>query len=127
MVVNNMKTETLGEWAFLACVLIAVLAGLAATYASGVLGGQTGNIYALLVVLGIVVGLTTVTEKETTPFLVASVALLVAATVTGAAGFSAIPFIGALIGSIVSFIGVFVAPAAVIIAVKAVYALASKK
>ena len=122
-----MKTETLGEWAFLACVLIAVLAGLAATYASGVLGGQTGNIYALLVVLGIVVGLTTVTEKETTPFLVASVALLVAATVTGAAGFSAIPFIGALIGSIVSFIGVFVAPAAVIIAVKAVYALASKK
>ncbi len=119
-----MKTETLGEWAFLACVLIAVLAGLAATYASGVLGGQTeGSINALLVVLGIVVGLTTVTEKETTPFLVAAVALIVAGTVA----FSTIPFVGALIGSIVGFIGVFVAPAAVIIAVKAVYALASKK
>ena len=123
LIVNNMKTETLGEWAFLACVVIAVLAGLAVTYASGAVTGQTDNINVLLVALGVVVGLTTITEKETTPFLVSAIALIVAGTV----GFSAIPPFGDLIAAIISFIGVFVAPAAVIAAVKAVYALASKK
>ncbi len=118
-----MKTETLGEWAFLACVLIAVVAGLAVGASVTGVSGQTGNISALLVVLGVVVGLTTVTEKETTAFLVASVALIVA----GSVGFAAVPLIGPLISAIVAFIGVFVAPAAVIIAVKALYALASKK
>lgn len=118
-----MKTETLGEWAFLACILIAVLAGLAVGAGVAGVSGYTGSISALLVVLGVVVGLTTVTEKETTPFLVAAVALIVA----GSVGFVAVPWIGSLISAIVGFIGVFVAPAAVIIAVKAVYALASRK
>lgn len=120
-----MKTETLGEWAFLACVVIAVLAGLAVGAGVGGVATYESSISLLLVVLGVVVGLTTITEKETTPFLVASIALVVA----GSAGFSAIAIanIGAILDSIVSFIAIFVAPAAVITAVKAVYALASKK
>lgn len=120
-----MKTETLGEWAFLACIVIAVLAGLAVGAGVAGVSGYAGSINALLVVLGVVVGLTTITEKETTPFLVAAIALVVAGTV----GFSAIDIanIGTILDSIVGFIGVFVAPAAVITAIKAVYALASRK
>lgn len=117
-----MAMEKFGEWAFLACVGIAVLAGLAV--GAGQLEGQTNTITALLLVLGAVVGLTTVTEKETTPFLVAAVALVTAGTVS----YSVIhPTVGMMVDKILDFIGVFVAPAAVLVAFKAVYALASKK
>src|SRR3989338_7918607 len=107
-----MKTETLGEWAFLACVVIAVLAGLAVGAGVGGVSGYAGSISLLLVVLGVVVGLTTITEKETTPFLIAAIALVVAGTV----GFSAINIagIGGILDSIVGFIGVFFSPSAVI-------------
>ncbi len=113
-----MTTEKLGELAFLASVVIAVLAGLVALDAS-----MVGNVTALLVVLGIGVGLLNVSEKETTPFLVAAIALVVSGTV----GFGAVPTVGMYLDKIVGNIATFVAPAAVIVAVKAVYALASKK
>jgi len=66
---------------------------------------------------------TCITEKETTSFLVAAVALLLA----GTANFSAIPGIGQYIAQILHFVGIFVAPAAVIVALKAVYALGRGK
>lgn len=118
------KAERVGEWAFLACVVIAILAGIAV----GAAGVSSAWVALLLVVLGVIVGLTTVTEKEVTPFLVAAVALVVVSarpifTVID----NAIPLLGSIIDGIVVNITIFVAPAAIIIAVKAVYALASKK
>lgn len=103
-----------GEWAFIACVLIAVIAGIAAP-------GE-GMVAIALVVLGLIVGLLNISEKETTPFLVAAIALIVA----GTAGFSLIPEIGAMVANIVGNIAVFVAPAAVIVALKAVWTMAKK-
>jgi len=121
-----MKAEKAGEYAFLVCILVALIAGLAAPWISPAI---TGYVSVLLVVLGVVIGLTTITEKETTPFLVAAIALIV--SVTGAVGFQAINFVAAPVGSmiqgIVVNIATFTATAAIIIAVKAVYALASKK
>lgn len=114
----KMSTEKVGELAFLAGVVIAVLAALVTLDAA-----MLGNVTALLVVLGIVVGLLNVSEKETTPFLVAAIALVAA----GTAGFGAVPTVGGYLTGIVSNLATFVAPAAVIVAVKAVYALASKK
>lgn len=103
-----------GEWAFIACVIIAVIAGIA----------TPGNATAVLalVALGIIVGLLNISEKETMPFLVASIALIVA----GTAGFSSIPEIGPMVANIVGNIAVFVAPAAVIVALKAVWSMAKK-
>ncbi len=115
-----MNTSRLGELAFLAFVIIAVLAGLATI---AVPMAQMGVVLAVLVVLGVIVGLLNVSEKETTPFLVAAVALLVA----GTASFSALGTAGEVISNILAFIGAFVAPAAVIVALKAVYALGAKK
>lgn len=108
-----------GEWAFLISVVIAVLAGLA----SGVATGYEAGVTALLVILGIIVGLLNITEKETQAFLIASVGLIVASTAT----FVAIPFVGSVIDAILNYIAVFVAPAAVIVAVKAIASLASSK
>lgn len=117
-----MKTARLGELAFLAFVIIAILAGLAT---SAYPTGDYGVVTAVLVVLGVIVGLLNVSEKETTPFLVASIALLVA----GTASFEAITVggVGKVIENILNFIGAFVAPAAVIVAIKAVHALGAKK
>ncbi len=118
--VLKMKTARLGELAFLAFVIIAILAGLSTSaYPTGDYGAVTG----VLVVLGVIVGLLNVSEKETTPFLVAAIALLAA----GTASFAAIPVAGKVIDNILNFIGAFVAPAAVIVAIKAVHALGAKK
>ncbi len=107
-----------GEWAYLISIVIAVLAGLATAT-----GWSSAWVTLLLVVLGVIVGLLNVTEKETQAFLIASIGLIVASTAT----FSVIPYIGGVIQAIVENIAVFVAPAAVIVAVKAVASLASNK
>lgn len=115
-----MKTSRVGELAFLAFVIIAILAGLAT---SANLSADYSAVTAVLVVLGIIVGLLNISEKETMPFLVASIALLAA----GTASFAAIPTVGIVIDNILGFIGAFVAPAAVIVGLKAIYSLGAKK
>ncbi|MEM4625431.1 MAG: hypothetical protein QXJ28_01530 [Candidatus Pacearchaeota archaeon] len=110
-----MKMEKIGEWLFLLGVVIAIIAGIAMP--------NDGTIVGILVVLGIIVGLLNITEKESVNFMLASVALLVA----GNATFSALPAIGIVINHILAYIGAFVAPAAVIVALKMIYELASKK
>ena len=119
-----------GEYAYLLSLVIAVLAGIAATANYG----TSGWVALLLVILGLVVGFLNITEKETNAFLVSSIALIVAslgASVTGSTGvFSAlnvIPGLGTLINAIVANIAIFVAPAAIVIAVKAVHSLAKNK
>jgi hypothetical protein len=121
-----MKAEKAGEYAFLVCILVALIAGLATPFISN--PAVAGYVSVLLVVLGVVIGLTTITEKETTPFLIAAIALIVAA---GAGGFLTVNLVaspvGTMIQGIIVNIATFTATAAIIIAVKAVYALASKK
>jgi hypothetical protein len=114
-----MEMRKIGEWAFLACVVIAILAGIAIPADAAVV--------AALVVLGIIVGLLNISEKETTAFLIAAIALMVA----GTAGFSSLETVvaglGNMVTAILSYRGVFVAPAAVIVALKAVWAMGKKK
>lgn len=127
-----MKAEKAGEWAFLLCVIIAILAGIGATATGLTVATLTGASWVswtvlLLVVLGVIVGLTTVTEKEITPFLVATIALVVTATAIFSPINLAIPYLGTLLDNMVKLVAVFVAPAAIILSIKAIYALASKK
>ncbi|MBI5060804.1 MAG: hypothetical protein HZB67_00660 [Candidatus Aenigmarchaeota archaeon] len=123
-----MKAEKVGEYAFLACVVIAILAGIAV--GAGAVGASGPLVGLILVVLGVVVGLTTVAEKEVTPFLIAVIALLAANAGIFTAAFSGLAWLatlGAVIDAILRHIAMFVAPAAIILSVKAIYALASKK
>jgi hypothetical protein len=106
-----------GQYSFLAGVILALVAGL--------LGGimSAAMVTLILVILGLIVGFLNVTAKETTGFLVASVALIVA----GSANLGAITLlgIGDILASMLGYIVVFVAPAAIIVALKAVVAAAS--
>lgn len=112
-----MKINKIGEWAFLAGVILALLFGLFK-------GEVTGTLATVLIVLGIIVGFLNIAEKETTPYLVAAIALLVA----GSAGLGAIPFANLVnLSAMLQNIVLFVAPAAIIVALKTVITLGKKK
>ena len=119
------KQNRIGEWAFLAFVIIAILAGLAT---SANVTAPYLEVTAVLVVLGIIVGFLNITEKETNSFLIAAIALLAAGTASFASlDVAGSPGVGAVIDNVLRFIGAFVAPAAVIVALKAVHAIGSRK
>ena len=88
----------------------------------GLFAEASGLMVTILVILGLIVGFLNVTEKEVHGFLMASVALLLA----GSAGslLSSIPAIGSILGNILNNFVVFVAPAAIIVAIKELYNLA---
>jgi len=110
-------TKKMGEWAFIVGVLIAVLLGVLPD-------NYEGMLTLVLIVLGLIVGLLNVTATESTPFLVAAAALLITGT-TGTR-LSSIPpgVLGAFLQNAVENIAVFVAPAAIVVALKAIQSLA---
>ena len=120
-----MDTQQIGGYAFIAGVALAILGGIAF---SGLinLGTYAGWIPLLLVVLGLIVGLFNITDKETEKFLIAAIALMAVGTTAG--GLTVIDTVlsplGKVLAAIVGQIAVFVAPAALIVALKAVYNLA---
>jgi len=118
-----MDTQQIGGYAFIVGVIIAVIAGIGA---SSMLGGAAGWIPLVLVVLGLIVGLLNITDKETEKFLIAAVALMVVGTTAGGLAVidGVLSPVGSMLAGIVVQIGVFVAPAALIVAIKAVYNLA---
>ena len=107
-----------GHWAFLLGALLAIIGG----FFGGVL--QSDALMTTLFVLGIVVGLLNITVKETTPFLVAVVGLMLGAGVINPSG---IPVVGLYIRAIFANIVVFVVPAAVIVSLRAIWVLAKEK
>ena len=118
---NEMSLGKIGNWLFLVSVIIAVLAGI---YLSG-----DSTITWILAVLGLIVGLINVGLKDEVPFLIAATALIVASQ-NFVWGITQIPTIGAevgaIIGGILGYLVILVAPAAVIVALKAVYAFAKE-
>ena len=79
----------------------------------------------ILLVLGLIVGFMNVSGKESGGFLIAAIALLVAG---GVADFLVIQWqgLGVIIESILGNITRFVAPAAVVVAIRTVFALAEE-
>ncbi len=101
-----------GFWAFIIGLVIAVIAGL-------VLPGNP-LVVLVLVVLGIVIGFLNVTAKETQALLLAAIALIVVGN-----AFAPLKFLGidTYIAGILAYITVLVAPAAVIAAIKTIWAI----
>ena len=109
-----------GDLAFVIGVLVALIAGIATSFVVA----YEGAILLALVVLGLVVGLINIGEKETTAFLVASIALIVTGTANLQAIDTLVSPLGTILSSIFGNIAVFVAPAALVVSVKAVWNLA---
>ena len=105
--------------AFLVLIILAILAGLASAVATF----DATWVAAILVILGLIVGILNISEKETSSFLIAAIALLIA----GTSSFATLGSAGNVVSQILSFIGIAVAPAAVIVALKAIYALGRSK
>ena len=99
------KGKGLGWWAFVVGLVLAVIFGFS---------GNVGLIW-LLVLLGLVVGFLNISEKEAITFLVASIALISAGSATN------LTVLWGPLGGILSSIVVFVAPAAIVVAIKAIY------
>jgi hypothetical protein len=135
------RMEWVAHYAFMAFVIIAIVAGLGFgawaysidnTYPYGFLDStwKTWDSWVLLImlVLGIIVGLISVTTKEVHLFLTVAIALIVAST---ADIWAPLADINAILpywaDSILKFIVAFVAPAAVIIAIRGIFELESKK
>ncbi len=129
-----MKTEQIAEWAYIAFVVIAIVMGLAVGYmawnADPNYLSTNAWVTLILLILGIIIGLTSITMKEVTPFLIATIALIVA---TAADVWQPLRTISELellyywAAAITNYIAAFAAPAAVIIAIKAVLAMAKEK
>ena len=107
-----------GNWAFIIGVVLAIVLGLFGAYI-----GYTTEITYIMIILGLIVGFYNVTRKETVNFLIVAIALLVA----GGIGLEMLPVIGTYVGGILSHITVFIAPAAILVALKAVYEMGYKK
>ncbi|MFH0970706.1 MAG: hypothetical protein V1776_04585 [Candidatus Diapherotrites archaeon] len=110
--------QKIGSWAFIIGVVIAIIAGLLGV---GVFGPAAEWIPLVMVILGILIGVLNVSDKEITTFLVAVIALLVA----GGVNWAIIPIIGEQLGTIFFNIASLMAPAAIIVGIKAVWNLAS--
>jgi small-conductance mechanosensitive channel len=119
-----MNTGKAGQWLFLISVIIAILAGLAAPWA---VAAQLAWVAVLLVVLGVITYVLNAYEKDSIKVLVAFIALTFVYTTIWAPLDAVLSPLGTIIGAIVGYVLVFLAPIAVISAVKAVEGISSKK
>jgi len=74
----------------------------------------------VLVILGVLVGLLNIQAKETSAFLIATLALILASSASALTLATIWTGLTAMLGNVI----VFVSPAAIVVALKAVYALA---
>ena len=134
--------EKIARWAYVAFIVIAIVMGLAIGYMAYDKSPEVANVgwydpdvqnihgYVMLImlILGIIIGVTSITEKEVTPFLIATIALVVAAN---ANVWSPLGKIHLLLDywatGILWYIVAFAAPAAVIIAIRSVLPMAKEK
>ncbi|MBR9701625.1 hypothetical protein GOV13_01760 [Candidatus Pacearchaeota archaeon] len=126
MVIKSQE-NSVGAWAFLVGVVLAILIGLSTTLLTiPALTTYSAQIYAILVILGLVVGFMNVTGKDSQTFLYAGAILVVVSkfgmeSVTGS-------LIGVGVGDMVSsvfaaLLALFV-PATIIVALKTVFSIA---
>lgn len=132
-----MNMEQIARWAYIVFVVIAIVMGLAVGYmaynagtwtADSTVADANGWVLLIMLILGIIIGITSITAKEVTPFLIATIALVVAASANIWYPLGRIhDLLYYLATGILNYIVAFAAPAAVIISIKSVLAMAKEK
>lgn len=102
-----MNTATIGKWAFILGIVIAVIAGL--FY-------QPNWAIWVLAILGVIVGFLNATAEETRGFLLAAIALTLSAT-----ALNTIPIVGTAFELVLPFVIAFVAGATIMVALKELF------
>lgn len=108
----------IGFWAFILGLVIAVVVGIMA--ALGMAAGIMTAIIIVLIILGLIIGFLNITAKEILLFLVATIALIVVGAVFAPLKTLAI---GNILDSILALIATLMAPAAIVAAIKALWAV----
>ena len=104
-------SNQLGSWAFLVGLIIAIVIGLF---------GQLVSAWLMaLVIIGLLVGLLNVADRETTPFLMSGLVLIIASAY-GADVLAPVPYAGQIFDALL----VLFVPATIVVAVKNVFTLA---
>ena len=111
---KGINMAMIGTWAFLLGLVVAVVLGLIPTIL-----GKTATVL-LLGLLGIIVGLLNIGDKEVELYLIANIAFLAASAGLGAV-LAQIPTVSTILVSIVNNIMLFVAPGAAVVALRALY------
>ena len=99
---------TIGKWAFIIGIVIAVLAGL---------GLNFGWVPWVLAVIGLIVGFLNISGEESQGFLLAAIALMLSATAV-----QTIPLVGDLLTRILSNVVAFIAAAVLVVALRSLFA-----
>ncbi len=99
-----------GKGSFVVGLVIAVAGGL---------GFEQAWFGWVLAVLGLIVGFLNIRDKESQTFLLAAIALIVAASAVGA-----IPYIGEVIARIIANLVIFLGGAVLVVAVKSLFVVA---
>jgi len=126
------------RWAYIAFVVIAILMGLVVGYMAfdkhplgfndPTVADTNGWVMLIMLILGIIIGLTTVTEKEVTPFLITTIALIVSSVANVWYPLSNIHYLLYYWATaILNYIVAFAAPAAVLIAIKSLLPIVKEK
>lgn len=117
-----MELHRLAHYAFFVGIALALVVGIFHRVFDSLLGADASRVYVTtFVALGTVVGLVNLTAKETVPFLVAAVALMLA----GIVNLNLVIGVGDILRPSLSNIVVFVVPGAIIVGMKTIWRLAS--
>ncbi len=109
-----------GKYLFLIGLVLAILAGIVP------LGAYLSAVMSLIVLIGLLVGLINISAKETLPFLVAAVVLVLVAGFGGAA-LANVAYIGTYLRNILGMLMTLIVPATIIVALKELYVFAEKR
>jgi hypothetical protein len=109
--------QKIGSWAFIVGLIIAIIAGF---WPIGTV------ITSVLIILGLIVGFLNVTGKETNSFLFATLVLVVMAS-QGGQLLVGIQYVGQMLQNMFSAMVLFIIPAGIIVALKAIWALAENE
>lgn len=111
-VMSKQNMKLVGKWSFIGGLLIAILAAFLTGYGTAVA--------LLLFVLGLLVGFLNVSEKDSTKFLLGTIAILTG----GIASLNAISILGGLstiLGAVLANFIAFVGAAGLVVAIKVIF------
>jgi len=117
--------KTIGSWLFLVGILVAVIVGIIFAANATLLANYSGTISTLLAVLGFVVGILSffavgnITKEKVPTFLIA--ALMLVGIGASAPFFVNVDIVGPYFTWIAGMLAVFVAPAAGLLAIRAIW------
>ncbi len=121
------RENKIGAWAFLFGVILAIIIGLSTTLLPiPALTFYSKQIYAVLVLLGILVGFTNVTGRDSQTFLIAGTALVIVSKfgMDGVTGSLIGIGVGDAVSSVFGALLALFAPATIIVALKTVFSIA---